>query len=132
MRLTARFPNFGDVYDALRMRELVRHLEKLFYQVEVDTTVGAYSVTTATTLGSQDEVVLVDTTGGDITITLPGISDDMARSKREYEVVKTVAANTVTIVPTGADTVVGDASVVVDLQWTALRFRATSGNWVLI
>jgi len=131
-RLTARFPSFGDVYDALRMRELVRHLENLFSQVVVDTTRGAYEVTGNTTLSSDDEIVLVDTTAGDVTITLPEISDAMVRLKREYEVVKVDAANTITIAPTGGDTVVGEPDALVTVQWTALRFRATPGNWVIV
>ena len=131
-RLSARFPNFGDIYDKLHMRELVRHLETLFGQVVVDTTRGAYAVTGNVTLGVEDEVVLVDTTAGDVTITLPAISDAVVRLKREYEVVKTAAANTLYIDPTGADTIVGDTDVIVAVQWTALRFRATPGDWVII
>ena len=131
-RLTARLPNFGDVYDALRMREMVRHLEALFSQVVVDTTRGAYSITSSMTLGTEDDVVLVDTSAGDVTITLPAISDAMVRLKREYVVVKTIAANTVTIMPTGADTIRGAASTTISTQWASLRFRATSGNWVVI
>ena len=131
-RLTARFPSFGDVYDALRMRELVRHLETLFSQVVVDSSRGAYTVSTDTTLGVLDEVVLVDTTSVGVEITLPEISDEMVRGKREYEIVKTVSANTLTISPTGEDTIVGEPDALVTVQWTALRFRATSGNWVLI
>jgi hypothetical protein len=131
-RLNARFPDFGDIYDKLHMRELVRHLETLFSQVIVDTSRGAYAVTGNTTLGSYDEVVLVDTSAGDVTITLPAISDAMVRLKQEYELVKTVSANTLHINPTGADTIVGDANVIVTVQWTALRFRATPGDWVII
>jgi hypothetical protein len=131
-RLTARFPSFGDVYDKLRMRELVRHLESLFAQVIVDTTRGAYEVTGNTTLSGDDEVVLVDTSGGDVTITLPGISDSMVRLKREYEVVKVDAANTLTIAPTVGDVIMGEPDAVVTVQWTALRFRATPGEWVAI
>jgi hypothetical protein len=131
-RLTARFPSFGDVYDVLRMREMVRHLEALFSQVVVDVTRGAYPVTSSMTLGADDDVVLVDTSAGDVTITLPAISDAMVRLKREYEVVKVDAANALTIVPTGGDTVVGEPDALVTVQWTALRFRATPGEWVII
>jgi hypothetical protein len=63
---------------------------------------------------------------------LPEISDDMIRNKREFELVKVAAANTLTIAPTGTDTTVGEPDTVVYEQWTALRFRATTGNWVLV
>jgi len=131
-RLAARFPSFGATYDSLRMRELVRHLEVLFGQVVIDTTRGAYAVTSSTALGSEDDVVLVDTSGGAVTVTLPVISDSMVRLKREYAVVLTDATNTLTVAPSGTDTVVGDTDVVVTVQWTALRFRATPGNWVIV
>ena len=131
-RLTARFPSFGDVYDKLRMREFVRHVETLFAQIIVDTTRGAYGVSADKTLGVDDDLVLVDTSGGDVTITLPEISDGMVRLKREYEVVKVDAANNLYIDPTGSDTICGESSSVVSIQWTALRFRATHGNWVAI
>ena len=132
MRLTAKFPNFGQAYDALRMRELVRHVESLFAKVVVDTTVGAYTVTGDVTLGVDDDVVLVDTSGGNVVVTLPEISDQMVRDKQEFEVVKTIAANRIEIVPTGSDTILGEPDALVFAQWTALRFRATTGNWVAI
>jgi len=132
MRLAVRFPSFGDVYDKLKMREFVSHLEGILAKIIIDTTQGAYSVTTDQTLGADDDTVLVDTTAGDVTITLPEISTAMVKLKREYAVVKPVAANTVYVDTTGADTIVGASSAVVTVQWTALRFRATTGNWVVV
>jgi hypothetical protein len=131
-RLPARFPNFGDVFDGNAMRAFITHLENLFARIDVDTTGPAYPVTAGATLVASDEVVLVDTTGGNITMVLPGISDSMVRTKREFEVVKIAAANTMTLDCTGADTIVGEPDAVVTEQWTALRVRATTGNWVLV
>lgn len=132
MKLTARFPNFGQAYDAVRMRELVRHLEALFNQVTVDVRRGAYSVGETVTLGAEDDIVLVDTSAGDVEIVLPEISDAMVRERREFEVVKTQAANVVTVTPSGADTICNELDALLISQWTALRFRATTGNWVVI
>lgn len=92
----------------------------------------AYSITSATTLQIDDDVVLVDTSGGSVTVTLPAVTDAMIYNRQEHEVVKTSASNTMTIVPSGSDTVVGTTSVAATIQWTALRFRAISGGWVLI
>lgn len=131
-RLPARFPNFKDVFEGTTMRAFVTQLENLFARIDVDATNPAYPVTAGATLGVDDEVVLVDTTGGNITMVLPGISDSMVRTKREFEVVKVVAANTLTLDCTGADTIVGEPDAVVTTQWTALRVRATTGNWVLV
>lgn len=130
--VAVRFPNFGEAYDALRMRELVRHLENIFSRIQIDSTIGAYSLTGNHTLGVEDELVLMDTTAGNLTATLPLISDSMVKTKREFEVVKSATANTLTIVPTGTDTILGEPDAIVTVQWTALRFRATAGNWVVI
>lgn len=132
MRLVVRFPDFAEVYDGTRMRALVRYLEQLFAKVTVDTTRATYTATASMTLSDEDEVVLVDTSSASLVVTLPEISDDMIREKREFEVVKTSAANTLTITPGGTDTLVGETDARVTAQWTALRFRAASGNWVLI
>lgn len=131
-RLTSRLPDFGAEYSGDKMRAMVRQLEQRLAQIRVDTSRAAYSVTTNTTLTDLDDIVLADTTSGDLTITLPEISEEMVLDKREYEIVKPVAANTLTIAPSGTDTTVGDTDVVVTVQWTALRFRATTGNWILI
>lgn len=132
MRLVVRFPDFADAYDGGRMRAMVRYLEQLFAKVTVDTTRAAYTATASLTLSDEDEVVLMDTSSASLVVTLPEISDDMIRAKREFEVVKTSAANSLTITPGGTDTLVGETDARVTAQWTALRFRATSGNWVLI
>jgi hypothetical protein len=132
-RLNARLPDFGDTYDMRKHRAMVQTLEQQLSRVVVDSTVGAYSVTADHTVGTADGVILVDTTGGDIEVFLPEISDDLVAEKYEVEIVKTAAANTLTITPLGAtDTIVGEPDAIVTIQWTALRFRATTGNWVLI
>lgn len=132
MRLSAKFPNFGELYDPRRMRELVQHLEALFYRVIVDTTRGAYTVSTNTTLGEDDDVVMSDTSGGDLTVTLPEISDSMVRNKREFEVVHIASVGATTVAATGSDTVMGAADALLAVQWTALRLRATPGNWIAV
>ncbi len=127
-----RLPDFGVEYDGAKLRKLVRSVEDTFSRIPLDSTVGAYAVTGNTTLDERDELVLVDTSGGAVTVTLPAISDAMVRAKREYEIVSTDSTNDITVVPTSTDTVVGDTSVLIEVQWTALRFRATSGNWVIV
>lgn len=129
-KLAVRFPDFLEVFDGHKMRALVSHLEILFARITVDDTRPAYTTTTSITLGAQDDVVLVDTTAGNITITLPEISDTMIRDKREFEIVKAVAANTLTIDPTGTDTINGAANATTTTQWTAYRLRAATGLWV--
>lgn len=131
-RLVVRFPNFGDVFDGSRMRAFIQHLEQLFARVRVDQTVGAYTATADLTIGATDDVVLVDTSAATVTVTLPEISDTMVRDKFEVEIVKVAAANALIVAPTGADTILGEPDARVSTQWTALRFRATADNWVLV
>ena len=132
MKLRVKLPDQPENYDPRRIRELVRTLETTLARVEVDSTIGAYTATGNFTLSASDDVVLVDTSGGDVTVTLPEISDEMVRHKQEFEVVKTTTAGTLTILPTGTDTILGEPDAVVTVQWTALRFRATTGNWVVV
>ena len=131
-KLSLRLPNLGDTYDRVRMRELVRNLETSLAEIDIDRTIGAYSVTTDATLTALDDVILVDTSSGDVTVTLPEISDNMVTYKQEYEVVKLESANTLYVDTTGGDTICGEPDAIVTEQWTALRFRATPGNWVVI
>lgn len=90
---------------------------------------GILNQTTATantTLLDHHDHVLVDTSAGSITITLP-----VGKDGKEYEITKTAAANTVTIVPSGTDTILGATGVVILYQWTSVRLKATtSQNWI--
>lgn len=131
-KLAIRLPDPADEYDVGRARATVQVLEQALARVDIDVTIGAYTATGNFTLAARDDVVLVDTSGGNITVTLPGISDEMVKLKQEFELVKVAAANTLTIAPTGADTTLGEPNTVVTVQWTALRFRATPGNWVIV
>ncbi len=79
------------------------------------------------TLGDNDDHVLVDTTAGTVTVTLP-----RATSGREYEVTKVTAPNSVNVVPSGTDTVLGTTGVTWASQWTSIRFKAITGGWVAI
>ena len=76
------------------------------------------------TATSQDDYILC---AGSCTVTLPP-----ARNGQEYEIVKTFAGGVVTILPSGTDTIIGTTSVLVYVQWTALRFKAISGGWAII
>lgn len=106
--------------DYYRHRQLSRNDLQWFHQIERQTTVTAstYAVT------RNDDFILV---GATCTVTLP-----LAARGREIEVVKTFAGGYVNIVPTSTDTLVGTTLVQILVQWTALRFKAISGGWILI
>ena len=131
-RLNTRLPDFKDQYDGRQQRALVQQLETQLARIKVDTTSPAFTVTGDHAVGINDDVVLIDTTAASRTVTLPQISDSMVREKFEVEIVKPEAANRIDVVPTGSDTILGEPDAKVYARWTALRLRATTGNWIVI
>ena len=61
------------------------------------------------------------------TITLP-----RSRAGKEFEVTVMEDGITVSIVPTGTDTVQGTDLVYSSIQWTSLRFKSITGGYILI
>ena len=85
--------------------------------------------TAATTLTEADDVLLVDTTGGNRTVTLP---DAASVPGHEYVVKKWVAANTMTVAAAGADLIDGSASVATTTQYAVIRVASiltATGTW---
>lgn len=77
-----------------------------------------------------DEIFLVDTSAGNVTITLPH-SD----FKKEYQVVKISGANIMFVVPTPPDTIMGSTiGVSATSTYTSLNFKMDTlrKNWFLI
>jgi hypothetical protein len=93
---------------------------------EIEAAAPVKPVTTATySLTAADEHISIAQT---CTVTLP-----VAANGKEYRITLISTGDTLTIVPTGTDTVVGTTSVVVTVQWTSLHFKAdTANNWVII
>ncbi len=81
-------------------------------------------VTTSTyTITSADDHVAVSTT---CTVTLP-----LAKRGQIYTVTRS-GSGLVTVVTSGMDTVCGDTSVQLTVQWMSLTFKATSSGWIII
>jgi len=84
------------------------------------------TITTSYTATSK-YVILADTTAGNITITLPsafGLKDV------RYWVRKVdSAASTVTIDPTGSETIDGSLTKVISAQWTGTEIISDGSNW---
>lgn len=81
------------------------------------------------TLQPRDELLLVDTSAGNVTITLP-----LAARGREFQIVKTKPQNVLAVTPTAPNAVLGTAAgVVVYNQWTSLHFKAVNNSeYILI
>jgi hypothetical protein len=73
-------------------------------------------------------VYVVDATAGNITITLPSAS---GRENFWCEIIRIdPTANTVTVVPTGSETISGETSYLLQ-QWTDLRVFAYNGSYLI-
>ena len=89
------------------------------------------SVRTVTTTGNvtyNDDILLVNTTSGAVSLTLP-----IARGGKTYSVVRTAGANTVTLLPASGNTINAAASVVISASFTPVRIKALKGiGWVQV
>lgn len=97
----------------------LQQLQQTVRETSVSTT--PYAVT------DSDDILLVDTAGSSITVNLP-----RARNGRELYLIKLVAANTMTLQPSGTDTINGAASVAVTIQWTSIKIKAISTGWIVL
>lgn len=95
------------------------------------------TLTTAYTIVIGDSVLMVDTSGGDVTITLPPASDAYASESggdraHVFDVVKTSSdGNSLIVACDGSDTIDGSASASTTTQWDGIRAQAVSTTeWV--
>ena len=89
------------------------------------------SVTDGTTnLTGKDKKVKANATSGDVTLNLPtavGKEDDVVTITKTDS-----SANTVTIVPDGAETISGDSSRILYYQYQSLVITSDGSNWFVI
>lgn len=83
-------------------------------------------ISSDTTLMGSEDFVFVDTSLSDVTITLP-----RATGQREITIVKTSQLNTLTVVTTAPDTILGLSSVAFTTQWTSRTFKGYPGDWAI-
>ena len=100
------------------------HLEDRVTNGQLQAAMRVGTVTGNYTLTDKDDIIKVTATA---TITLP-----RAKSGREYELIIYAAGVTLTVVPTGTDTIMGTTSLVAYARYTALHLKALSSDWVLI
>lgn len=130
--LKIQLPRLTDTYDGRQLRALVRQVEDTFAQVHVERRREPHTVTTNYTLDPLDALIVVDTSGGNRTITLPGIGPNLLEEHKEFSVKKGAAANLLTIIPTGTDTIDGETGVQVYNNGTSLTFRVSDDGWKIV
>lgn len=76
------------------------------------------------TLTGKEDFVSVDTSAGNVTLTLP-----VAKQGLEIEILKIYLINTVIILPQGTDTVLLTTGVTLTSGNAAIRFKAFGTDW---
>lgn len=98
--------------DSMPTHQTLRHLQKLANQVKISSD---------TILTYKEDLILVDTTTGNVTVTLPKF-----RGGNEATLVKLVAANQMIINTTGGDVINGAASITATAQWDKYHVKGCS------
>lgn len=81
------------------------------------------------TATSDDHTIRIDTTSGNVTIALPTAASSVGRI---YTFKKTVAANTATIDPSGAETIDGSSTSTLSSQYDKLTIQSNGTSWDII
>lgn len=90
------------------------------------TTVTKTSNYTATT---NDHTIRVDSTSGNVTIALPAASGNTGRI---FVIKKIASANTVTVDPSGAETIDGNSTIALASQYELVRVQCNGTSWDVI
>jgi len=85
------------------------------------------NVSSDVSLADQCDLVIVDTSVSNVTLTLPRASNG-----REVEIMKNAPANYLSIKTVGTDKILGDIELRVYNYGTSLRFKAMQTGWIII
>lgn len=122
----AQFNNVLRLY----FNQLNNLLGPLVTEININNYAAITTVTANYTITADDYTVLSDATSGAITITLPAAS---ALTNRLFNIKKIDSTgNTVTIAPSGADTIDGSTSAIIELQWVNVVVQSDGTNWYIL
>ncbi len=93
-------------------------------------TLNTATKTSSYTVGTSDTVIFADATGGNVTITLPAASG--VSGYRFYLKRVDGSGNSVSVVPTGADTIDGQSSLSLPLQYMAIAVVSNGLAWYIL
>ena len=88
------------------------------------------TLTATATLAATDRVVLVDPTAGSVTVNLPTAAGNTG--VQHWIKRTTGGANTVTIDPSGAQTIDGQATLAVAGQYDSYTLVSDGANWMIV
>lgn len=114
----------------LYFNQLDNLLNPLLTELNVNNYAAITTVTGNYTITDADSTVLCDATSGSMTITLPSA----AQSPSRFFNIKKIDAtnNTVSITPAGAETIDGDTSKTIGLQWVNVVVHSDGTNWYIL
>lgn len=85
------------------------------------------SVSGNTSLTGKEDIILVDTSLSDVTVTLPEASGGA-----EVTVVKISSLHKLIVQGSGSDLINGSSSHIYTTQWSARTFKAVEGQWIIV
>lgn len=121
----------GDTFDGRRFRGIVSAIERTFTAISEAVSKPDFQTRELTSADSPYTVIadfnfyVVDSSGGDVTIQLP-----QCVTNNSVWVIKTDAANFVTLLPDGSDTINDAPMMRLDAKWDGGLFVCVGTNWV--
>lgn len=90
----------------------------------LDTIAKSPTITSDTTLTGAEDFIMVDTSAGNVTVTLPRKIEGLVS-----EIMKPNAPNTVTVLPQAGMTILGAAGATITAAGTSIRFKLFGTDW---
>ena len=87
------------------------------------------SVSTNHTISADEDTIIVDSTSGSITVTLPTAAGIAGVRKT---IKKIVSANSVIVACNGAETIDGVSTNTLTSQWTKVQVESNGINWITV
>lgn len=85
-----------------------------------------HSVSADHTVG-EESLLIVDASAGDVTVTLPAAAGGRLISVKKID----ASSNTVTLQPSGGETIDGGVTATITVQWTTLTLQEVGGAWYI-
>jgi len=95
-----------------------------------DATLATSTKTSNYTITGTDTVIFADATSGNVTITLPAASSNAGYRFYVKRIDNT--ANTCSVARSGGDTIDGQTSISLDLQYTSLTLASNGSAWYIL
>lgn len=130
-------PNFPpEEYERQPFQEYYNYIGSLLARLNYEVSLGYLAIDNTDspyTVTRDDEIIYVDTTSADVTVTLPEISQLMVDARVEIIIKKKVAGNTVTVSRSGSDNIDESTSTTLTSAGEVKHFRAADlAQWFVV